>query len=146
MTSDSFRDHVDAHFQYLVNDYGFSSVTLHDPEFYRDTVVDYKSDAIGIEIVLDRGEVHGTIGPASQSPGTWIDIASLVHFLLAETEEEPYTYPEMWYDQVVTLACFVRQYLDPVLKGEFNRWDKVVEYWQERGRARYKEQTGLDIP
>ena len=153
MAFSKFPEQVKKHFQYLVDDYGFSIVTKHAPEIFGGSAVNYESDTIGVEIALDRGEVFGRIGPRCDPPETWNDIASLILFLFPQIPEPPYEYPERWNDpdamiewQVARLARITREHLAPVLKGEFSQWKQVTEYWRERGRALYKEQTGLDIP
>ena len=147
-----FAERVKIHFEYLIRDYGFQEEIRRVPEIFGDRVVDYQSDDVGVELLLDRGEVAVRIGPRSDSPEKWIDIRFLLPFVVPEIDEPVYVYPAEgdsceaqveW--QIARLARLVRHYLTPVLRGEFTRWEEVVEYWRERGKAFYREQTGLDV-
>lgn len=130
----TFSTAVENDFSFLVGEYGFSlSEELYSPEFMGNSVITYLSDTMGIMIVLDRSQVSLRIGESDRPSTEWIDLLFIARFYTVNEKLDVYQYPkENPYniapieEQVKRLARVVKQYCDPVLKGDFSKKEEII--------------------
>jgi hypothetical protein len=140
---------VRQHFRYLTDEYGFS--ITHDeyfPEHMGNADMVFMSPQIGIEIVLDRGQVLIDIGSVLQTRKEWFEFSDVIHFFASEIEPV-YIFPQDFANyqaaiesQVSRLAQLMRQYCEPLIRGdlsmqsgirkiEHNRVARILEHFSD---------------
>jgi hypothetical protein len=152
MTQFTFTENVKKHFQYLIDDYGFSVVDEQlNSEAFGNSLIRFESSSTDIMIVLDRGQVIIDIGPYPATPNYQFSMASMMEFLTPEAEEPAYVFPETWenYDEMIEwqvrrLARVLRQYCSPVLLGRFSEWEELDQRIRKEAREAYRTLKGKD--
>jgi len=145
-----FAEQVKAHFHCLIDDYGFVVVSERfDPEAFGNSLVDFQSRNTVVRVLLDRGQVTIDIGPYPRSPGYWFDLSSIIEFLVPETGEPVYVFPDTWDNyndmiiwQVARLSRVLQQYGAPVLTGDFFEWKKIADIRSKKVEDEYRTLTG----
>jgi hypothetical protein len=125
---------VRQHFRYLTDEYGFS-ITRDDyfPEHMGNADMLFVSPQTGVEIVLDRGQVLINIGPIIQARKEWFEFSDVVHYFAPEIEpvyifsEDASSYQAAIESQVARLAQLMRQYCEPLLKGDLSTQNSIRE-------------------
>lgn len=156
MDKDIFFERVKEEFHYLVSDYGFTiTEEIYDAQAFGNSFVGFVStmNGMGIGIALDRGQVTVDIRP---SPGSKkiFGLVTMVRFLAPDFSEEVYASPPKAFDtyhdrvdwQVKRIARILRQYCEPILKGEFTEWEEMDKMGNAYARRLYKSLTGKDLP
>ncbi len=152
MTQYIFTEQAKQHFHYLIDDYGFSVVDeRYEPEAFGNSLIQFRSSAIDIMVVLDRGQVLIDVSPYPRPSNYQFSLATVVKFLAPEANEPAYIFPETWEDyddmiewQLTRLARVLRQYCVPVLRGEFSDWKTMNECRKKEAEEGYKRRTGKD--
>jgi len=130
---------VRQHFRYLTDEYGFS--ITHDeyfPESMGNADILFVSPQTGVRIVLDRGQVVINIGSVLQPQKDWFEFSDVVHFFTPETEpvyifpQDNSNYHAAIESQVIRLARLMRQYCEPLLKGDFSMQSGISEIERQR--------------
>lgn len=154
MKQHTFAERVKKHFNYLIDDYGFSVVAeKYDPEAFGNSLVDFQSRTTAVRVLLDKGQVLIDIRPLTDPQSSWFNLASVVEFLAPEADEPVYIFPESWDDyydmidwQVSRVARVLRKYCAPVLQGEFSQWREMDERRSKSAEKGYRALTGRDFP
>ena len=121
-------DLIIRHFKFLMDEYGYHIEEKEfSPEAMGNAYVTFKSELIGIEIVIDRNQVLVTIGDQLQPRAEWFEFTDTLKYFAPL--EIPYEFGEKtgantWEDviefQLSRLATIFRQYCDPLLKGDLS--------------------------
>lgn len=130
------------YFDYLTNEYRFHIERKEfDPQAMGNAVVVFKSLKFGIEIVIDRNQALISIGEQLDPRMQWFELSDVVKYY-APYEEGVYVFPDKtpentWDDvveiQLRRLSTILRQYCEPLLKGE--SWMKEEIKKIEKKRA-----------
>mgnify|MGYP000219498111 CR=1 FL=1 len=152
MTQYIFTEQAKQHFHYLIDDYGFSVVDeRYEPEAFGNSLIQFRSSAIDIMVVLDRGQVLIDVSPYPRLSNYQFGLATVVKFLAPEANEPVYIFPETWEDyddmiewQLTRLARMLRQYCAPVLRGEFSDWETMNECRKKEAEEEYRRLIGKD--
>lgn len=120
-------DLIIKNFDYLISQYNFHvDQKEFDPQTMGNAVVIFKSQNIGIEIVVDRDQVLISIGNQIDTREKWFDFSDVIKYY-APHIEKAYIFTEKtiettWDDavetQLVRLSVILRQYCESVLKGD----------------------------
>jgi len=150
MKSKLFSDLVKEYFDFLVETYGFSI----KHEEYRSEVmgnasVIFESLHIGINIVLDRGQVLINIGPSSLPRQDWFEFSDVVHFFAPELEPL-YNFPRNFADyenelenQMSRFNQIMCKYCEPLLLGDFSMQEKIRQIGDKRVAEMKTQFNGL---
>jgi hypothetical protein len=122
-----------------MDEYGFSVVhEVYSPGIMGNAVVVFKSDTTGIKIVVDRSQVLVNIGKLTMPEEEWFELSDIVHFY-APALEDVYVFPRDFQNnqdtvelQVGRLAQIIRQYCEPLLKGDFSDENQIKEIEKKR--------------
>jgi hypothetical protein len=144
-------DHADLivqYFNYLITEYGFHIVRKEfDSQTMGNAVVIFKSSQIGIEIVVDRNQVLISLGDLLDQRRDWFEFSDVLKYY-APLAEKAYIFPEKtvdntWDDVVLIqldwLAIILRQYCDPLLKGEPWVKEEIQEIAEKRAAEMLKK-------
>ncbi len=120
-----FSTLVKEHFKYLF-ELGFRVTSeRYDPEFFGNAQIVFESAEVGIDIVVDRGQVLISLGPISNRRWDWFEFASVVRRLAPNVdlvylrEARPNEKIDLE-EQVKWLANLMHQYCGLVLQGDFS--------------------------
>jgi hypothetical protein len=152
MTQYRFTEQARRRFHYLIDDYGFSVVDeRYDPDAFGNSLVRFRSSAVDVVLVLDRGQVLIDINPYPMIEDYQFGLPSVVEFLAAEAGEPVYVFPETWenyYDmidsQLERLARVLRQRCSSILRGEFSDWEAMSDFRKKEAEEGYRRLTGKD--
>jgi len=127
------------YFRYLVSDYDFIVVKKEfSPSMMGNAFVVFASSKIGIEVVIDRDQVLIAMGDQSAPRDKWFDF-SYAYQYFSNSTEQGYIFPKKTKDntwdeiveiQLRRLADLLRQYCDPLLKGDLSMQGKIEELAQ----------------
>ncbi len=120
-------DLIVQYFRYLVDEYGFKIEQKEfDPSAMGNAIVIFKSEKIGIEVVIDRDQVLISIGDQSDPRKEWFEFSDVVKYSFPSIENV-YNFTEKtadstWDDAVESqlhrLSVMLLQYCEPLLKGK----------------------------
>ncbi len=128
------------HFRYLIDEYGFSIVDEeYFPEMMGNAIVVYESATSGIMVVIDRSQVLINVGKPSWPHRYWFEFSDVIQFFIPEikeayvfvNEDSPKNRIEIEV-QINRLALLLRQYCEPLLRGDFSMHDKIREIETKR--------------
>lgn len=125
---------IRANFQLLMDEYGYSIAReVYSSEIMGNAELVLISQTTGIKVVVDRSQVFVNIGDLSRSEDEWMELSDVVHFY-APTLVDVYSFPtnpqnnqDSIESQVERLVRILRQYCEPVLKGDFSNEDQIKE-------------------
>lgn len=131
---------ITLYFNYLITDFGFHvQKRLFDYSAMGNAIVEFRSSSIGIEIVTDRNAVSISVGDQLDEKREWVEFAFVLkHY--APALEHVYVYPEYtpgntWDDivlpQLDRLAKILRDYCEPLLKGDLSAMEKIKKIERE---------------
>ena len=149
---EQFVELVKKHFQYLLDDYGFSVVDeRYEPQVFGNSLVQFHSSNMEIMIVLDRGHVSIDISPHPNPLGYQFGLSTILEYLVPEVERLAYDYseaPDDYYSriiwQITRFAPLLHEHCDKVLRGEFSDWKEMDERREKRALREYRALTGKD--
>jgi hypothetical protein len=150
MSEYDFAKRAKSFFSYLIEEYGFSVATeMYDAEAFGNSLVEFRSDAVELRVVLDRGQVLIDMGPYPEVPGFRFGLPLVVDFLAPGALNSVYVFPEEWNDyygmidwQLDRLAQVLRQCCGSVLSGEFSQWKEMYESARTQAEDTYRATTG----
>lgn len=145
-------DLIVQNFDYLINIYGFRiDRKEYDPQTMGNAIVVFKSPKFGIEVVIDRNQVLISIGEQLDPRMEWFEFSDVVKYF-APYAEDVYIFPDKtsgntWNNvieiQLRRLAVILRQYCEPLLKGE--SWMKAeLKKIEEKRAAEMLKKFGQD--
>lgn len=118
-TENTFPDAVNKHFNFLIN-LGFivyekleCDTAAFGNGYYR-----FKSDRVGIEIVLDRGQVLMKIGKSSQDIKDWLEWSRILKAYAPGTKA--YDFDIDIESQVKRISELLQQHCTKLLGGDFD--------------------------
>jgi hypothetical protein len=133
---DSFADLVKKHFQFLIDDYGFS---LGSEDHF---LVQYRTSECRVHIGLDRCQVLVELRPerASICQDAWVGLGEVVLYKdpsvrfrnaphPTEYNRDPVAYLNK---QLPRLARWLRQYCEEMLRGDFSRRETLEKLRAEK--------------
>jgi hypothetical protein len=126
-------DLIIQYFGYLITEFGFS--VEKDPHAMGNAFAIFKSSQVGIEIVIDRSQVLIALGDPMEARKKWLDYSYVLEYLspsavayldiaqLFDERRAHHTSNKDTWDEVLEfqlrgLASMLRQYCEPILKGE----------------------------
>jgi hypothetical protein len=129
-------------FNFLADEYGYSiDREKYSPEAMGNAYVLYKSQSVGIKVVVDRSQVLINIGDLSWPEENWFEFGDVVQFFNPEMKEV-YDFSRGSLDnqayiesQAKRLARILRQYCKPMLRGDFSMQDDIKEIEKKRVTA-----------
>lgn len=114
-------------FYFLVKEYNFYIVLeQYSPEIMGNAEVIYKSEKVMIRVVVDRSQVLLNIGEPSWPDRDWLDFSDVLHYFNANIEsvydfqKNNLNKPPDIGTQLQKLAILLKQYCEPILKGDFS--------------------------
>ncbi len=130
---------IKKYFNFLTDEYNYSiDHEKYSPEAMGNAYVLYKSQLIGIKVVVDRSQVLINIGKLSWQEKEWFELGDVVRFFNPEMKEV-YDFSRGSLDnqayiesQAKRLALILRQYCEPVLRGDFSMQDQIREIEKKR--------------
>lgn len=130
---------IKKHFNYLVNDYGFSiDREEYSAEQMGNGYIVYMSRAVAIMIVVDRSQVLLNLGEPSWPEREWFDFTDVVSYFNSSIKEI-YNFSESQIDhqayvekQAQHLAHILRMNCEPLLRGNFSMQNQIREIEQKR--------------
>ena len=134
------------YFGYLVNDFGFELERKQfDPGAMGNAVLVFKSRTVSIEIVVDRNDVLISIGDPLDRRWDWFEFTDVMKYYAPEIptayvfpqKTSDNTWDEMVEIQVDRLSKMLRQYCEPLLKGEPLMKRELKQIENERVTKRY---------
>ena len=160
MERNVYAEQIKKHFFFLIEELGF--VMLHEryfPDLMGNSDIVFQSKNVGVRCLLDRGIVEVRIGPVAMPMEKWFDLSIIVGFLAPNApstlffsaddffSDQGKTSDDEWTEkQVKRLAQIARGYCEPVLRGEFERWQELGQFRERKGELEYKRLTGKDYP
>jgi hypothetical protein len=148
MGSYLFNQLARKHFQYLIDDYGFTqSEDIYDPEFFGFSVVEFRSATAIVRLDNDHGGeiVFAYLGDASDPKGNdHISMSAVVQYLNPE-DVNPEAFEAVkairsdsgWDTQLREYARILHQYCELFLQPDF-QWGEF-HAWQDRGHRAFME-------
>lgn len=123
---------IKRHFQYLVDEYGFSIANEgYSPEVMGNAQVVLKSVSTVVKVIIDRSQVFLNIGELSWPEKDWFELSDVVQFFNPDLKEI-YDFSgglqnnQAYLDsQIKRLALILRQYCEPLLRGNFSMEDEI---------------------
>lgn len=130
---------IRTNFQFLIDEYGYTITReVYLPEIMGNAELVLMSNTTGIKVVVDRSQVMVNIGDSSRPEDEWFDLSDVVHFY-APTLIDVYifpTNPQNHQDKIETqvdwLVRILRQYCEPLLRGDFSNEDQIKEIERKR--------------
>jgi hypothetical protein len=141
-------DLIVKYFDFLINEYHFRMERKEfDPQMMGNAVVVFKSSKFGLEIVIDRNQVLISIGEQLDARREWFEFSDVVKYYSPEAEDAyvlPDKTPENTWDDVVEnqlrrLSVMLRQYCQPLLKGELWMKEELKKIEKKRAAEMYKK-------
>ena len=114
------------YFDYLINEFGFYIERKEfDPQAMGNAIVIFKSQKLGVEVVVDRNMVLISLGDQIDSRRDWFEFSDVIKYY-APKIDGVYVFEKNFntsWDQVVEtqlskLAIILRQNCESILKGE----------------------------
>ncbi len=126
------------HLQSLIKEYGYSIVReRYSPEIMGNAELVLMSNITGIKFVVDRSQVLVNLGKVAWPEDEWFELSDVVHFYAPDIEV--YIFPKGLQDhneklelQVNRLVRILRQYCEPVLRGDYSHEDQIKEVERKR--------------
>jgi hypothetical protein len=148
MTDNS--DLILQYFGYLITDFYFHvEAKRFEPQVMGNALVMYKSSSVGIEIVIDRSQVLIALGDKMDSREKWFEYSDVLHYFSpsevaypdlsklfkekrANHDSNADTWDEVLEFQLNRLAVMLRQYCEPILKGDLSMKKEIKEIENKR--------------
>lgn len=126
-------------FMFLIDEYGYTVESeIYSPEIMGNSVVIYNSQSTGIKVVVDRSQVLINIGELSLPEKEWLEFGDVIKYFNPEINEA-YDFSRGSLDnqayiesQAKRLALLLRQYCDPLLRGDFSMQNRIKEIEKDR--------------
>jgi hypothetical protein len=139
---------IKAQFEQLAEKYGLAiSDETSSPTSMGDARVLYLSDAIGLEVVVNRRQVLVTLGDPTGPDNSWFEWIDVINFYAPK--EEVYVFWDKRRKKAVDvetqaarIAHLLERYCRPLLEGDFSHAAQIRELERERVsemRSRFKE-------
>ena len=132
---------ITLYFSYLISDFGFHiEKRVFDYSAMGNAFVVFKSSMVGIDVTIDRNQALITIGDQLDERREWLEFTDVLKYY-APTLEHAYVFPEKtsgntWddvvKDQLLRLASILREYCEPLLKGDLSGMEKIKELEKRR--------------
>jgi hypothetical protein len=130
---------IKRYFHYLVDEFGFSiDREGYSPEVMGNAVVVFVSTSTAVKVVVDRSQVLINIGELSWPEKDWFEFGDVVQFFNPNLKDV-YDFSGDSLDnqayivsQAKHLALLLRQYCEPLLRGDFSMQDKIREIEKKR--------------
>jgi hypothetical protein len=113
-------------FRFLVDEFGFHAKKARtDQKNFGNSLIRFETSTIGINVVLDRGQVFIYLGQLSMPEDEWFDICDVISYFAPQIENV-YLFPENLSGdasitfQVERLSDLVKTYCTTILKGDFS--------------------------
>lgn len=154
MTEKSFVGLARQYLGYLIDEYGFAITGQPSgSEPFSDGIIEFRSDTTIVLLRLDRTDVILSLGPAGEPGEARLGIPMVVDYV---THGEKRGYP----DYVAVPGSFVgtveariaanasalKEYCEPVLRGDFSWWLDALRYAIARIQSDYRSWTGRELP
>lgn len=137
-------------FRFLVDELGFNiSTAKFEPENFGNCIIRLETSKVGVNIVLDRGQLFIYIGQRTKVEDEWFDIRDVIKYF-APHIEPVYIFPEELTGQANILfqarrlADLIKTYCTPLLQGDFSMENDIrniqlkrVEIFEDEMRNRY---------
>src|SRR5574341_202132 len=126
-------------FHYLVDEYDFSiDHERFSPEVLGNAKVVFVSASTAVKVVIDRSQVLLNIGELSWPEKDWFEFGDVVQFFNPNLKEvydfsgDSLDNPAYIDSQTKRLAILLRQYCEPLLRGDFSMQNKIREIEKKR--------------
>lgn len=146
-----FKSLVIQHFRFLIDEFGFRVKEARtDQENFGNSLIRFETSTIGINAVLDRGQVFIYLGPLTIREDEWFDICDVISYFAPQIENI-YLFPENLSGdasigfQVERLSGLVKTYCTPILKGDFSM-ERDIRAVQAKRAAKFKEEMKKRYP
>jgi hypothetical protein len=113
---------------------------MYDPEMMGNAIVVFKSSKAGIDVVIDRNQVLMTLGDPMESRNEWFEFSNVLKYF-APSLESAYVFTEKtventWDEVIETqldrLALILRQYCEPILRGDLSMKEEIKKIQENR--------------
>jgi len=128
-----FSNAISNYFNFLF-DYGFSIIEKEECNtsafgngYYR-----FASETVGLEIVLDRGQVLMTIGKISQERRDWLEWSQILKAYVLDIK--PYDFDVDIESQVRRIGKLLQQHCTKILGGDFSDENLLKEIEENIGK------------
>jgi hypothetical protein len=120
-------DLIVQYFEYLVNEYGFRITRKErDPRPSWNAVVVFESSKIGVQVAVEMDEVAIHMGDCSDLVYDWFSFSNIMKYYAPHIKEvyvptrktTETTWDDVVETQLVRLSGLLREYCEPLLKGE----------------------------
>ena len=154
MTKSSFPNLVNKHFGYLIDNYHFvERKKLYRSEPFSDGVIEFRSAQTVISVRKNRDEIMIRVGPVSDPDISRLSIGDIASFINQSKRLSPFedidlpTASEARVEKQITIyANLLKQYCEPMLRGDFSWWMDAFKYFAQNVKEEYRSATGLDLP
>lgn len=127
------------YFNFLIDDYGFSVFREeYSPKYMGNADIVYKSGSIAILVVVDRSQVLLNVGKTTQPEKEWFEFTDVIKYF-NPTISEVYDFsrgslPDQDYVEMQAKreAQLLRQYCEPLLRGDFSMYEQIKEIENKR--------------
>jgi len=133
-----FINIVAHHFRFLDEDFGYKiKQTITAPAPFGNSIVCFCTSLIGINVVLDRGQVFIYTGPLTLPVEEWFDICDVIPYFASHIDKV-YFFPEDVSGeasivlQVERLSSLIRMYCPSILAGDFSMDGEIREIQRTR--------------
>ena len=140
-------DLIVQHFEYLITEYGFSVTRKErDPRPNWNAYVVFESSKIGIRVAVEMNEIGIDMGNYSDSVYEWLDFRNIMKYYAPQIKEVyvlTRKTPETTWDdavetQLVRLSWLLREYCEPLLRGENIAKDEIKKIGKDQISSWFK--------
>jgi hypothetical protein len=152
MQSSAFSKLVRKYFDYLTDKFEFSiTEERFYPESFGDAIVVFQSPTSFLTVTRERGDVLLEMGPMPNPGKKAYNLGEIIEFLapdewkglkvfvFPDLPEKPEDSTEI---QVRHLSSLVGQYAEPILRGNFSRWEDLEKF----SNKKLKEFEANELP
>jgi hypothetical protein len=139
------------HFRFLVDEFGFRVKEARtDQENFGNSLIRFETSTIGINVVLDRGQVFIYLGLLTMPEDEWFDICDVISYFAPQIENV-YLFPENLSGdvsiafQVERLSSLVKTYCTTILRGDISM-ERDIRAVQAKRAAKFKEEMKKRYP
>jgi hypothetical protein len=133
-------DLIIQYFGYLISEFGFYIEKKEfDPQMMGNAFVLFKSSKVGIEIVIDRNQVLIALGDQMEPRGKWFEFSDVVTYFsptkvayIFYEKSENMKWAEAVEAQLRRVALILRQFCEPILKGDLGMKKEIKEIEKKR--------------
>jgi hypothetical protein len=154
MVNNTFSQMIRKHFEYLINEYHFSiREEYYGSEPFGDALIEFWSSTTIVSIRLDRLDIIVLIGPFGEEEAARLSLEVIIDFLthgeiklLNTSVNSRESFESRIEFLLKRYAYLLRQYCDPILRGDFSIWLDALRYFITIMQNNYRSLTGLDLP